>query len=79
MSNYPDQATLEKKLQGKCTDKSLCTAIAKKFGGAKISCNHGVAQRGAFEVGTSMKADKTQIANCTDVLIAYVDQSSCKK
>ena len=77
MSNYPEKEVLLQKLKSNCNDEKLCEAVAVKFAGKKISCNHRVAQRGTFEVGGNLKASDNDMASCAKTLCDYVDQSQC--
>lgn len=76
--SYPDKLTLKSNLESGCKNKDLCEVIATNFAGKKISCNHRVAQRTAFELGSSLpNVDPDDIGTCVEILCSYVDSNHC--
>jgi len=84
MSNYPTASQLKTKFAQKLSTEQqkndqFVTALAEKFAGQKISCNHRVPQRATFELAQSMNVDPEVASACAETLCAFVDESSCNK
>lgn len=76
--SYPTQSELKAKLKTVCSSDQFCDALASKFGGVAINCNHRVPQMAAVQAQNSTGASDTDVEKASQLLCSYVDNIACE-
>ena len=77
--SYPTHTELKTKLKTVCDSDEFCDALAVKFGGIDINCNHRVPQMAAVQAQNSTGASDQDVEKASQLLCSYVDTIACER